>query len=72
MKHYPKGHFSALIRAHNWPPMFEPQWQRTREVQQSETARINRERRVALGDPGTIVGLSAKSEAEQLLRRVRL
>ena len=64
---YAPGHFTALIRAHNWPPRFSPQYQRTREVEQSELSRINRERRVALGDSGTIVGLSIRSD--ELIRQ---
>jgi hypothetical protein len=24
---YPAGYFSALVREHNWPPRFEPQFQ---------------------------------------------
>lgn len=64
------GHFTELVRRHDWPPRFEPQMQRTRELEQSELSRINREKRVALGDHGTIVGLSAKAEAERLLRRL--
>lgn len=59
---YAPGHFTALVRAHNWPPRFEPQFRSTREVQQSEISRINRERRMALGDTGTIVGMSKRSD----------
>ena len=61
------GHFTALIRAHDWPPSFQPQYQRTREVEQSEWSRINREIRVANGDPGTIVGLTKR--ADELIRQ---
>ena len=53
---YAPGHFTSAVRRHNWPPMFAPQYQRTREVEQSELSRINRERRVAMGDTGTLVG----------------
>jgi hypothetical protein len=64
---YEAGHFTALVRRHNWPPRFEPQMQRTREVEQSEISRINRERRQALGDTGTIVGLTQR--ADDLIRQ---
>jgi hypothetical protein len=64
---YPAGHFTALVRRHDWPPSFEPMYQRTREVEQSEISRINRERRVALGDTGTIVGLTDR--ADELIRQ---
>lgn len=64
---YAAGHFTALVRRHDWPPRFEPMYQRTREVEQSEISRINRERRVALGDTGTIVGLTSK--ADEMIRQ---
>jgi hypothetical protein len=64
---YPAGHFTALMRRHDWPPRFEPMYQRTREVVQSEISRINRERRVAMGDTGTIVGLTDR--ADELIRQ---
>jgi hypothetical protein len=54
-----------------WPPGFVPQLQRTRELAQSQLARSNREARLAKGDTGTILGLSPKSDADLLLRRVR-
>jgi hypothetical protein len=59
---YAPGHFMALVRRHNWPPRFDPQFQRTRELEQSEISRTNRERRLVLGDTGTIVGLSQRSD----------
>jgi hypothetical protein len=50
----------------NWPPGFVPQLQRTREVEQSETSRANRLRRVEKGDTGTILGgLSARTQPRQ-------
>jgi hypothetical protein len=60
---YPAGYFTELIRAHNWPPRFESQYQRTREVEQSEYSRVNREAQVAAGNTGTILGISPKSDA---------
>jgi hypothetical protein len=60
---YAPGHFLALVRRHDWPPCFEPQLRVTREVEQSEISRINRERRMAQGETGTIVGLSARADA---------
>lgn len=72
----PKGFFMALAsspsKAHplGWPPRFAPQMQRTREVEQSELSRINREAQVAqvaLGKTGTIVGLSQR--ADDLIRQ---
>lgn len=65
---YHPGHFTALVRLHNWPPDWRPQLQRTREVECSEFSRINREKQVALGNTGTIVGLSVKSTVDRLLR----
>lgn len=65
---YAPGHFTSLIRLHNWPPSWEPQYRQTREVELSERARITRERLQALGHTGTIVGLSPKAEAGQLER----
>ena len=61
------GHFLALVRRHDWPPSFEPMFVAGREAEQSEIARINRERRVANGDPGTILGLSQRSD--ELIRQ---
>jgi hypothetical protein len=69
---YPAGHFMALARApskvspEGWPPRFESQYQRTREVEQSEISRINREKQVALGNTGTIVGMTDK--ADEMIR----
>lgn len=60
---YAPGHFTELVRLHNWPPTFEPQLRRTREVEQSESSRVNREARVAQGDTGTIVGLTQRADA---------
>ena len=67
---YEAGHFTELIRRHDWPPRWQAQYQRTREVEQSEICRANRERQVALGNTGTIVGLSLKSDAALLARQV--
>ena len=61
------GHFLALVRRHDWPPRFEPMFVAGREAEQSEIARINRERRVANGDPGTILRLSQRSD--ELIRQ---
>ena len=66
---YEPGHFLALIRRHDWPPSFESQFQRTREVEQSELARINRERLVARGITGTIVGLTQRAD-DMILQRL--
>lgn len=65
---YPPGHFTELIRRHNWPPRFEPQYQRTREVEMSESSRIHREAQMALGNTGTIVGLTARADDLMLQR----
>ena len=46
----------------DWPPLFVPQFKRTREFEQSELSRINRAARVAQGDTGTIVGLSTRAD----------
>lgn len=59
---YPPGFFCELIRAHNWPPRFESQYQRTNEVEWSLISRINREAQQAKGNSGTIVGISPKSD----------
>lgn len=70
---YPAGHFLALVRRYDWSPRFAPQLKSTREVEQSESARINRERRQAMGDTGTIVGLTRRADAlieQRLFKRV--
>lgn len=73
---YAEGHFTELLRKPSkaspcgWPPRFEPRLERTREVEQSEISRINREKRVEMGDTGTIVGLSKVGEAARLLRQI--
>lgn len=72
---YAPGHFMALARAHNWPPRFVAQLKSTRELEQSRISRENRERRQAAGDPGTIVGLSQRSDEliqQRLLARIRM
>lgn len=61
-REFPANYFTALIRLHDWPPLFCAQFQRTREVEQSEISRINREKRVALGDTGTILGLTQRAD----------
>jgi hypothetical protein len=66
---YPDGYSTALIRQpspanpQGWPPRFEPQYQRTREVEQSETSRLAREALQARGVTGTIVGLTQRADA---------
>lgn len=47
---FPPGHFTALIREHNWPPGFEPQvvWRHDDHLRQ-EAARHAREESAANG-----------------------
>ena len=49
------GHYTELIRLHNWPPRFAPRYERTLEVERSETSRKAREALQARGITGTIV-----------------
>jgi hypothetical protein len=58
---YEPGRFTALMRRHNWPPMFEPKFVVTRDAEVSAIARDARERMQAQGHTGTIAGLSDKS-----------
>lgn len=59
---YPPGHFTALLRRHDWPPRFEPQMPVRNMPDWSALSTANREKRVAMGDPGTIVGLSQRGD----------
>lgn len=61
---YAPGHFTALIRRHNWPPMWQPFYQFDGpEADRSAIASASREKLLSAGITGTIRGLSAKSEA---------
>ena len=71
-REYPPGHFLALVRLHNWPPRFEPQYQRTREFELSLISRQVRESLQARGITGTILGLTPKADASQQMRRMVL
>lgn len=67
---YAAGHFTALIRRYDWPPSFVPQAPRTRELEMSEISRANRERRVAMGDTGTMLGVSRRADERIALRTI--
>ena len=69
---YPPGHFTGLVRAHNWPPRWEPQIPLRSAPDWSAISTANREIRQQRGETGTIVGLSKASDAAILLRRFRL
>ncbi len=58
------GHFTELIRLHNWPPRFESRLPASSGPDWSAISTENREKRVAMGDTGTIVGLSRKGPKE--------
>jgi hypothetical protein len=60
---YP-GYWTELVYLHNWPPNFTPRddWGKS-SVAASEIASRNRDGRVALGDHGSIIGLSKASDA---------
>lgn len=69
---YAPGHFTALMRAHCWPPMWQPRadWSR---AGQSQASTASRERAMADGKwwaAGTLGGLSRKSDAERITQRV--
>ena len=59
----PPGHFTALIRRHNWPPMFEPRMPLRSAPDWSAISTANRERLQAQGHTGTIVGLTHRADA---------
>lgn len=67
---YKPGHFTELLRKHDWPPRWVPQMSLRSTPDWSAISTANREARVALGDTGTIVGLSVKADAAILLRKV--
>lgn len=67
---YSPGHFTELMRAANWPPMFTAHLGRPVEAWRSELARANRERRVEWGDFGTIMGLTDKATAHPVNQRI--
>jgi hypothetical protein len=66
---YAPGHFTELVRAHGWPPRYEPQidWR----SKHAQTSTASRDRALAEGKwwaSGTLGGLSAKSDAQLLTR----
>jgi len=66
---YAPGHFTELVRAHGWPPRFEPQGDWRGKHAQTSTA--SRDKALAEGKwwaSGTLGGLSAKSDAQLLTR----
>jgi hypothetical protein len=64
---YEPGHFTALVRRHDWPPRFQSRLPLVSAPDWSAISTANRERRVAQGDPGTIVGLTQK--ADEMIRQ---
>jgi hypothetical protein len=66
---YAPGHFTALIRAHDWPPRWQPLLKWAPKADLSAISSRNREQRLARGESGTIVNLSARSK--ELLRQRR-
>lgn len=58
-----EGYFLALVREHNWPPMWEPRttWGQS-AVLARDRATAARDRRQERGITDTIVGLSVKSD----------
>ena len=65
--HFAPGHFLALVRKHDWPPSFQSQLDTRCRPDWSAISTANRERRVALGDTGTIVGLTQR--ADEMMRQ---
>lgn len=59
----PPGYYTALMRRWNWPPRFESRMPAPQRVDMSAISRENRERRVAAGDSGSIIGVSARADA---------
>lgn len=64
---YP-GYWTELVITNNWPPNWEPagDWG-ANNVELSARAAAKRDERLALGDTGTIGGLSSKSDARAAL-----
>ena len=64
---YP-GYWTELVIVNNWPPDWAPagEWG-ANNVELSTRAAANRDVRLALGDTGTIGGLSSKSDARAAL-----
>lgn len=61
LPYFPYFTHDALVN--NWPPNWLPQeWGRD-DAAASQIATANRDRQLELGRPGTIVGLSEKSDA---------
>ena len=59
----PPGFYTELMRRWNWPPRFESRMPAPQRVDMSAISRENRERRVAAGDSGSIIGVSARADA---------
>lgn len=70
---YPPGHFTALIRLHNWPPRWQPAYQAAPGPDRSAISTAVRDDVIARGGwSGTVAGISARSDARPGIRRESL
>ena len=60
---HPAGYFLELVLRHNWPPSFTSRMPPPQRVDQSALSTAARERQVAQGITGSILGVSAKADA---------
>lgn len=70
---YPPGHFTALIRAHDWPPRWQPAYQAAPGPDRSAISTAVRDDQLARGGwTGKLIGISAKADAMPEASRERL
>lgn len=70
---YEPGHFTRLLKLHNFPPSFVTQivLPKFSEDAVRERAAKARQAQVALGNTGTIVGISRKADAALVISRAK-
>ena len=67
---YEPGYFTALMLRHDWPPRFAPVLDHRVVPNWSAIATAKRALRVAMGDTGTIVGLSQRADDMMRMRAI--
>ena len=70
---YPAGHFTALMRRHDWPPRFRPQYQADSDPDRSARSSATRDAILARGGwGGRIAGISVASDQRPDIDRAKL
>jgi len=59
---YAPGHFLALVKRHNWPPMFEARMSYSNAPDWSAISTTNRMAQVEKGNTGTLLGMGLAAD----------